>query len=74
MEGAGYEDIDSEEIHERMVDMNKYLEDKTFDINSRIFKRNDGYNLRESNVRKRFIEELTGAKVNARTKGYAKEL
>ena len=88
MEDTGYEDIDSEEIHERMVDINKwdnlpmdwdldtdllesfnpnYLEDKTFN-------RNDGLDLRLINVRKRVVEELTGAKVNSKTKGYAKEL
>ena len=47
-----------------------YLEDKTFDINSRIFKRGDGLVLRTINVRKRIIKELTGADVNAKTKGY----
>ena len=41
-----------------------YLEDKTFDINSKIFKRNDGLDLRTLNVRKRVIERLAGAKVD----------
>ena len=50
-----------------------YLEHKTFDINSRIFKRGDGLDLRMINVKKR-IKELTGADVSAKTKGYAKEL
>ena len=43
-----------------------YLEDKTFDINSRIFTRNDGLDLRTLNVRKRVAWELTGAKVMQR--------
>ena len=51
-----------------------YLEDKTFDINSRIFKRFDGVDLRTINVKKKVIKELTGADVNAKTKGYGKEL
>ena len=51
-----------------------YLEDKTFDINSRIFKRCDGVHLITINVRKRNIRELTDADVNAKTKGYAEEL
>ena len=51
-----------------------YLEDKTFDINSRIFKRFDVVDLRIINVKKKVIKELTGADVNAKTKGYAKEL
>ena len=45
-----------------------YLKDKTFDINSRIFKRYDGVDLRTIDVRKRVIKELTGANVNAKTK------
>ena len=51
-----------------------YLQDKTFDIYSNIFKRKDGLDLRPLNVRKRVIGELTGAKVNYKTEGYAKEL
>ena len=50
------------------------MEDKTFHINSRIFKRSDGVDLRTINVSKKVIRELTGADVNAKNKGYAKEL
>ena len=51
-----------------------YLEDKTFDINSNIFKRGDKLDLRTINVRKRVIKELTGADVTSKSKGYSKEL
>ena len=51
-----------------------YLVDKTFHINSNIFKRTDGADLRTINIRKRVIRELTGADVNSKTKGYAGEL
>ena len=94
MEGIDY-DVESEELHERMVDDIKYaylpmdwdpiedllesfnpeyLQDTTFDINSNIFKRFDGADLRTLNFRKRVIKELIGADVNAKTKGYAREL
>ena len=51
-----------------------YLTDKTFDINSRIFKRNDGIDLRPNNVLIRFVENLTGAMVNKKSGGYKGEL
>ena len=94
MDETGYEDIDSEETHQREIDDEKYenfpldwdpetdllesfepnLRDKTFDINSSTFKRKDGLDLRSVNVRKRVVEELTGAKISYRTKGFSKGL
>ena len=47
-----------------------YLTDKTFDINSDIFKRGDGYDLRPNNVLIRFVKDLTGASVNKKSGGY----
>ena len=51
-----------------------YLKDKTFDINSNVFKRGDGNDLRPNNVLIRFVKELAGANVNKKSGGYKGEL
>ena len=50
-----------------------YLENKNL-ILILTFLRGDEMDLREININKRIIEELTGAKVTRKSKGYAKEL
>ena len=51
-----------------------YLKDKTFNINSNIFNRGDGGDLRPNYVPMRFVEDLAGAKVNGKSGGYKGEL
>ena len=52
-----------------------FLTDKTFDINSNIFKRGDGGDLRPHNVLIRFIKDFTVAtSVSKESRGYKGEL